>query len=166
MTGLFASVACVAALATLTLIPAQAQNASTSSIKIENAWARATPGGAKTAAVYMKVDNGADSADRLTGGSTTVASQVQVHEMKVENNVMKMREVEGGLAVPAKGSVTLKPGGYHVMLIGLDHPLKAGDNVPLELSFAKAGTVSVNVPVKAISGGKSSNMGGMKMKMN
>ena len=162
MIRIFVSTAAAAMLALLTLLPAQAQDASSSGIKIENAWARATPGGAKTAAVYMKVDNGTDSADRLTGGSTTVASKVQVHEMKVVNNVMKMREVEGGLAVPAKGSVTLKPGSYHVMLIGLDHPLKEGDSVPLKLSFAKAGTISVDVPVKA-SNGKPSGMGGMKM---
>ena len=163
MIRIFASTALAATLALLTpLLSAQAQDASSSGIKIENAWARATPGGAKTAAVYMKVDNGTDSADRLTGGSTTVASKVQVHEMKVVNNVMKMREVEGGLAVPAKGSVTLKPGSYHVMLIGLDHPLKEGDSVPLKLIFAKAGTISVDVPVKA-SDSKPSGMGGMKM---
>ena len=70
--------------------------------------------------------------------------------MKVENGVMQMREITGGLPVPANGSVVLKPGSYHVMLIGLKKPLTAGETFPLTLTFAKAGNISVTVPVQAM----------------
>lgn len=117
------------------------------SITINQPWARATPGGAQTGAVYMKLVNVGDTEDRLTGGSTSVASEVQIHEMAVENGVMKMRELPNGLAIPAKGSVSLKPGSYHVMLIGLKQPLKQGEHIALTLNFEKAGKIDVDVPV-------------------
>lgn len=123
------------------------------SIKVDHPWARATPGGAQTGAVYMKLVNSADSDDRLTGGASPVAKEVQIHEMKVEGGVMKMQELPNGLAVPAKGSVTLKPGSYHVMLIGLKKPLKKGQHFPLTLTFEKAGKLSITVPVMAIGAG-------------
>ncbi len=93
--------------------PALAQGTGNTSVTIEQPWARATPGGAKTGAVYMTLDNKSDTADRLTGASSDVADKLQIHEMKVENGVMKMREIAGGLPVPAGGSVALKPGSYH-----------------------------------------------------
>ena len=79
--------------------------------------------------------------------------------MKVENGVMKMREVAGGLPIPASGSVVLKPGSYHVMLIGLKKPLTVGEKFPLTLTFEKAGNISVTVPVQAM--GASQDKGGM-----
>lgn len=147
--------------------PAFAQGASGDSITVQQPWSRATPNGAKTGAVYMTIDNKSDTADKLTGVSSDVADKVQVHEMKVENGIMQMREITGGLPVPANGSVVLKPGSYHVMLIGLKKPLTAGETFPLKLTFAKAGTISVTVPVQAMganmgagSMGGMSNMGG------
>lgn len=122
----------------------------TNSIEIGHPWARATPSGATTGAVYMTLKNQTSSGDRLTGGSSPVADTVQIHEMKVENGVMHMRELPNGLAVPAKGSVTLKPGSYHVMLIGLKQPLKKGEHFPLALTFEKAGSVAVDVRVEGI----------------
>jgi copper(I)-binding protein len=98
--------------------------------------------------------------DRLTSASSDVASQVQIHEMSMDNGIMKMREVAGGLAVPADGSVALKPGSYHVMLIGLKKPLAAGDSFPLTLTFEKAGNISIMVPVKALAS-LQNNQGGM-----
>src|ERR1700751_2740189 len=97
--------------------PALAQGTGNTSITIEQPWARATPGGAKTGAVYMTLDNKSATADRLTGASSDVADKLQIHEMKVENGVMKMREVAGGLSIPAAGSVGLKPGGCPLILI-------------------------------------------------
>ena len=117
------------------------------SITIDHPWARATPGGAQTGAVYMKLVNVADTEDRLTGGNSAVANEVQIHEMAVENGVMNMRELPNGLAIPAKGSVSLKPGSYHVMLIGLKQPLKQGEHIALTLYFEKAGKIDVDVPV-------------------
>ncbi len=136
-----------AALFFATALPALSQNAS---ILVEKPWARATPGGASTGAVYMTLDNKSNAADRLIGASTDVAAKAQVHEMKVVNGTMQMREVAGGLAIPAGGSVALRPGAYHLMLMGLKKPLKAGDSFPLTLKLEKAGEVTITVPVEAM----------------
>lgn len=143
---LLSNLACVALLIAAAF-PALAQE---TSIKVEQPWARATPGGASTGAVYMTLENKTSSADRLTGASSDVADKLQIHEMKVVNGTMTMRELAGGLPIPADGSVVLKPGSYHVMLIGLKKPLNAGETFPLTLTFEKAGKITVDVPVKAI----------------
>jgi periplasmic copper chaperone A len=137
-----------------------AQGNEASTIAVEQPWARATPAGAQTGAVYMTLDNKTDAADRLTGASSNVAAQVQVHEMAVVDGVMQMRQLTDGLPIPAGGSVTLKPGSYHVMLIGLKKPLTPGETFPLTLTFAKAGNISVRVPVQAM-GAMQDNKGGM-----
>ena len=154
----------VTLVATATL--AFAQSTGTSPVAVDHAWARATPGGATTAAVYMAISNKANIADRLTGGSSPSAEKVQVHETKMVNNVMEMHELSGGLPVPAMGSVTLKPGSYHVMLIGLKEPLKVGEKVALTLTFEKAGNVAVSALVQPMgaSEGPSGQMGTMEMK--
>jgi periplasmic copper chaperone A len=141
------------------VVPALAQGAGNTSITIEQPWARATPTGAKTGAVYMTLDNKSGTADRLTGASSDVADKLQIHEMKVENGVMQMREVPDGLPIPVGGSVVLKPGSYHVMLIGLKKPLTAGEKIALTLTFEKAGNISVTVPVQAM--GATQDKGGM-----
>ena len=149
--------------------PAIAQGTGSTPIAVEQPWARATPSGAKTGAVYMTIGNKSDTADRLTGVSSAVADKLQIHEMKVENGVMQMREISGGLPIPADGSVVLKPGSYHVMLIGLKKPLTAGETFPLTLTFEKAGNISVTVLVQAMGamqdkggmGGMQNNKGGM-----
>lgn len=151
------------ALAAFFVVTAPPIFAQSSSIQIEKPWARATPGGAKTGAAYMTIDNKSNVADRLTGASSDVAKTLQIHEMKVVDGVMKMREIPEGLPVPAGGSVALKPGAYHVMLIGLKKPLKAGEKIALTLVFEKAGKVSVEVPVQAI-GAMHEGMGHMDMK--
>jgi periplasmic copper chaperone A len=136
------------------------------SIQVEQPWSRATPTGASTGAVYLTITNKSHDTDRLLGASSDVADKSQIHEMKVVNGTMKMREVSGGLPVPAGGSVVLKPGGYHVMLIGLKQPLKAGETIPLTLDFEKAGKVSITVPVRATGAGHDDmpGMGHMDMK--
>ena len=132
------------------------------SIAVEQPYARATPAGAQTGAVYMTLDNKSHVADRLTAASSDVADKLQIHEMAVVNGVMQMRELAAGLPIPADGSVALKPGSYHVMLIGLKKPLKAGETFPLTLTFEKAGNISVTVPVQAMTkpdgGGNMGNM--------
>lgn len=138
------------AAAALFLVAAAPATAETGAIRIEHPWSRATPAGATTGAAYMTIGNAADAEDRLTGASSDVATATEIHEMKIADGVMKMRTVTDGLAVPAHGSVALKPGGYHVMLIGLKKPLKAGETVILTLDFAKAGRVDVSTPVMAM----------------
>lgn len=140
-----------------------------SDVQITNAWARATPGGAQTAAAYVTVES--PTGDRLTGASTPAAQKTELHEMTMEGSVMKMRPVEG-IDLPAGEPVTLKPGGYHIMLTGLAKPLKEGETFPLTLDFAKAGAKQVNVTVEKVGsmgpGGESSggmNMPGMNMPM-
>ncbi len=139
--------------------PALAQGAS--SIAVEQPWSRATPAGAKTGAVYMSLDNKSTSADRLTSASSDVAAEVQIHEMKVVNGVMQMRQLADGLPIPAGGSVVLKPGSYHVMLIGLKKPLTPGETFPLTLTFGKAGNISITVPVQAMGAMQEDNKNGM-----
>jgi periplasmic copper chaperone A len=153
----------LAAVLTAFTAPAFAQGTGNASIAIEQPWSRATPSGAKTGAIYMTIDNKSATPDKLIGASSDVADKLQIHEMKVENGVMQMREVTGGLPVPANGSVVLKPGSYHVMLIGLKKPLTVGETIPLTLTFAKAGNISVTVPVQTMGAtqDKGGNMGGM-----
>ena len=117
----------------------QAQEAKVGSIKIENAYVRATAPGQPAAGAFMKIEN-SGTADQLVSASYPAAGEVQLHQMSMEGNVMKMGQVKD-IAVPANGSVDLKPGGYHIMLMNIKAPLKAGETVPVKLKFAKAGEV-------------------------
>jgi copper(I)-binding protein len=118
-------------------------------VKVENAWARATPPRAEVGAVYMTLT--ASGPDRLVGVSTPAAAKAEVHEMSTENGVMRMRETPG-IMLPAGQPVVLGPGGYHVMLMGLKGPLKQGQTVPLHLTFASAPPVDVTAAVGDIGG--------------
>ena len=133
-------------------------------IQIKDAWARATPGGAQTAAVYVTAESAAG--DRLTGVSTPAAQKADIHSMTMEGSVMKMRQVDG-IDLPAGTAVMLKPGGYHIMLTGLPQPLTEGQSFPLTLDFAKAGARQVTVSVEKIGsmGPAASQGGGMTMPM-
>ena len=106
--------------------PALAQEFKAGDIVVEKPWARATPKGAEVGGGYLTIHNNGAAPDRLTGGSADFAT-VEIHEMKSENGVMEMREVAGGLNIPAHGSVGLAPGGYHIMFTHLTHPLTKGD---------------------------------------
>lgn len=129
-------------------------------ITVLNAWARATP--VKTGGAYLTLRNDGDSADRLVDASTDVAEMAHLHQSLKENGVEKMRGVDG-IDLPPHATVMLKPGGYHVMLMGLTKPLKAGESFPLTLTFQKAGTGTVTVSVKAAgaSGSDHESMGDM-----
>jgi copper(I)-binding protein len=125
-----------------------AQNASVGSIKIENAYTRATAPGQQVAGGFLKIEN-KGAADQLVSASSPVAGEVQLHEMAMDGNVMKMRQIKD-IAVPANGAVELKPGGYHLMFMNIKAPLTAGETVPVKLKFAKAGEVEVKLPVNAM----------------
>jgi len=120
----------------------------TNAIKIENAYTRATAPGQQVAGGFMKIEN-KGTADQLVSASSPVAAEVQLHEMSMDGNVMKMRQVKD-IAVPANGAVELKPGGYHLMFLNLKGPFNAGQTVPVKLKFAKAGEVEVKLPVNAV----------------
>jgi copper(I)-binding protein len=94
----------------------------------------------------MKIENKGNTGDQLLSASSSAAGEVQLHEMAMEGNVMKMRQVKD-IAVPAGGSVELKPGSYHLMFMNLKGPFSAGQTVPVKLKFAKAGEVEVKLPV-------------------
>jgi copper(I)-binding protein len=117
---------------------------------IGHPWTKAPPAGAKTAAGYAKLMNHGSEPDRLIGGSVEGADKFEIHEMTMDNNVMKMREVKGGLEIKPGQTVELKPGSYHFMIIGLKEPFKAGKMIKGKLVFEKAGTVDVEFKVEAM----------------
>lgn len=131
--------------AVLAASPAHAR----SDIAVDRPYAVATPPGATTGAGYVEaLSNHGAADDRLVGVSSPVADRVEVHTMSMDGDVMRMRAVPA-LVIPAGGHVDLAPGdGYHLMLIGLKRPLKVGDRVPLTLTFANAGHVDVEMPVR------------------
>ena len=120
----------------------------TNAIKIEGAYTRATVPGQQVAGGFMKIEN-KGTADQLLSASSPVAGEVQLHEMAMDGNVMKMRQVKE-ITVPAGGAVELKPGGLHLMFMNIKAPLTAGETVPVKLKFAKAGEVEVKMPVNAM----------------
>jgi len=130
----------------------QAQEAKVGSIKVENAYTRATVPGQQVAGGFMKIENKGSAADQLLSASSPAAGEVQLHEMAMDGNVMKMRQVKD-IAVPAGGAVELKPGGLHLMFMNIKAPLTAGETVPVKLKFAKAGEVEVKMPVNAMGAG-------------
>jgi periplasmic copper chaperone A len=116
---------------------------------IEAPWARATSAGAKVGAGYMKITNTAQEPDRLIGGSVSLATEVAVHEMAMRGGIPKMRRLEGGLEI-GPGQTELKPGGYHLMFMGLRQGLREGETMKGTLVFEKAGTVGVEYHVRRI----------------
>jgi copper(I)-binding protein len=135
--------ACLAAIANV----AAAHNYKIGSIEIGHPWSRATPPTAPTAGGFLKITNTGTTPDRLVSARSPAAKSIEIHEMKMDGNVMRMRALEGGLEIPAGATVTLAPGGYHLMMIGLTAPLKDDTKVPLTLTFEKAGSVDVELSV-------------------
>ena len=127
----------------LTAAAAFAQNT-----MVSEPWARASPGAVKNGAAFMTLMSHGE-ADRLISASAPVSEAVELHAHINDNGVMRMREIPA-IDVPAGGTVTLKPGGLHVMFIGLKAPLTQGGSFPLALNFEKAGTITVQVPVKKV----------------
>ena len=118
-------------------------------IEIGHIWARATPAGAPTAAVYVPFLNNGKEADQLVEARTPIADAVTIHVSSHENGIEKMRMLDS-LELPVKVPVALRPGGKHLMLTGLKHQLVAGESFPLTLRFARAGSIEVQVFVQAI----------------
>ena len=122
-------------------------------VKIDNAWARATAPGQKVAAAFANLT--ADSDMRLVRAESPVAETVELHTMAMENGVMIMRQVPA-IDLPKGRMVSLKPGGLHIMLIGLKTPLKAGEKIPLRLLLAgerKETVLDIQAEVRAMAPG-------------
>jgi copper(I)-binding protein len=138
-------------LSQLTLAALMAAAVSTSavaqSVEVKDPWVRAAVPGQKGTGAFMKIT--AKDGARLVSASSPVAGVTEVHEMKMEGNVMKMRALEGGLELPAGKTVELKPGGYHVMLMDLKGPLPKDSTVPLTLVFKDAKGVESRIELKA-----------------
>jgi copper(I)-binding protein len=137
------------------ILGAAAASAESASVQVDHPWSRASTG--RTGAVYMTIKNSGASDDKLVAAASPVAGKVELHIEMMDNGVMKMRPLPS-IDVKANGETMLKPGGMHVMLIGLKHPLKQGETFPLTLTFEKAGKVDVTVTIE-----KAGSMGGMKM---
>jgi copper(I)-binding protein len=145
--GLLASLIFVAAVAQPAPAPIKA-----GALQIEAPWLRATPSGAKVGAGYLRITNTGSEPDRLTAASMSLAARGEVHEMTMQNGVMHMGPVAGGLAIEPGKTVELKPGGFHVMFLDLKGVLKEGQSVEVTLTFEKAGSVTVPFPVQGLGG--------------
>jgi len=132
---------------------AQAHSFQAGDIKIGHPWARPTTAGQSAGGGYLKLTNLAKEAgkgDRLVGANAEFAERVELHTMSMDGDVMRMRQVDA-IDIPAGQTVELRPGGLHMMFVGLKQPLAKDGRLPLKLRFEKAGEVTVEVKVEAAS---------------
>lgn len=141
----------LAALAAIVFVlPASAHSYTLGALKIGHPWARATPKGATVGGGYLTITNTGKEPDRLMSIATDVSGKVEFHEMKMDGGVMTMRPVNGGVLVKPGETVALKPGGYHVMFMGLKAPLVEGQSFKGTLLFEKAGKIEVDFKIDKI----------------
>jgi len=131
------------------LSTAAAQNTKIGDLLIASPWARATPGAAPTGAVYLRIENHGAGGEKLIAVATPVADSAMLHTNMMNNGVAQMRPVDG-IEVAAGATAELKPGGFHIMLMGLHQPLRKSDVFPLTLTFEHAGKVEVQVHVGSV----------------
>ena len=160
---LFAVIGALAPIATA--IPASANDVMAGPLRISAAWARATPKGASIGGGYLTITNTGSTPDTFIGGSTPISGKLEIHEMSMANGVMKMRPVDGGVVIKPGETVTLKPGGYHLMFVGLKQQLRQNGHFDAMLEFEKAGKVDVDFTIAGIgaTGPAASSMGGTTM---
>lgn len=134
----------------LLAMPAMAHDYKIGSIEITTPWTRATAPSARTGGGFMTITNKGTVADRLVSARSNASDKVEVHEMQMDGNVMRMRELAKGLEIPPGATVILKPGSYHIMFMELKAPLAKDAKVPLTLVFEKAGSVDIQLDVQAM----------------
>jgi copper(I)-binding protein len=123
--------------------------AASPSLRVEGAWTRPSLGKTNVSAAYMNIVNGGE-ADTLNSARSELVEAIEVHQTTMrDDGVMQMRKVEGGLPVPARGTLSFAPGGTHLMLVGLKQTLEEGKDLPMTLEFARAGAIDVQVPIRA-----------------
>jgi len=142
----------VVAMALSAVLPATAGDTSFGTMIVENPWSRATPKGAKVGAGYMKILNIGDTEDRLIAAESKISERVEIHTMSIDGGIMKMRRLTEGLAIAPKSEAMLKPGGLHLMFVGLKSPLKEGEDFGVTLKFEKAGEVDILFKTSGIGG--------------
>jgi copper(I)-binding protein len=125
----------------------------TGDIEIESAYSRAMLPVAKVGGGYLTINNSGE-ADRLVGAKSDRAGEVQIHEMKMNGAVMEMRELDNGIPVPARSTVELAPGGYHLMFMNVPKAFKEGETLKATLIFEKAGPIEVEFAVGPVAGGQ------------
>jgi periplasmic copper chaperone A len=118
-------------------------------LEIKNPWISMTPKGAPVAGGYVTIINSGTAPDRLIGGSSPLASRFEIHRMTMDQGVMRMRPVTGGLEIKPGETVELKPGSLHLMFVGLKQPVERGRNIKGTLVFEKAGSVEIEYSVEA-----------------
>ena len=158
------SVISAVVLAALSVVPAHADDVTVGSLKISAPWARATPKGAAVGGGYLTITNNGSTPDRLLGGATEFASRFEVHEMSMDNGVMKMRELAHGLEIKPGEKVEFKPGGYHVMFMGLKQQLVQGQRIKATLQFEKAGKVDIDFAIEGLGAQSPASAGGHTMR--
>lgn len=141
-------------------VEAHAQTSTANTIVVEQPWARATPGGAKTGAAYMTLKNNGASADRLLSATTSVAEKVQFHKMTSEGGVSRMQEMPNVNLEPG-AQVVFQPGGMHMMLVELKQPLKEGQTLSITLQFEKGESIAATVPIEKVGAMGPGHMGSM-----
>jgi copper(I)-binding protein len=129
---------------------AHAQDYKLGNIEIGHPWSRATPPTAQAAGGFLAITNKGTTPDRLIAVRSAASDKVEIHEMKMDGNVMRMRELEKGLEIPPGGTVELKPGGFHIMFMGLKAPFATDARVPVTLVFEKAGSIDIALTVQAM----------------
>jgi periplasmic copper chaperone A len=134
------------------------KDAGAKAISVIAPWSRATPGASKNGAVFLEIKSVADEADKLLSASGVVAENIEIHNHINDNGIMQMRRVDF-IEIVEGGSTKLVPGGYHIMLLGLKQPLKAGETFKLKLTFEKAGAIEVDVAVRANNAGAGKGSG-------
>lgn len=115
-------------------------------VEITDAWCRPSPNGAQAGACYLTVKS--SHANRMTGVATPLATEAMIHDMTMDGGMMKMSHMADGLPLPAGEKVELKPGGKHMMLLGLTGPLREGSAVPLTLTFSETPAMTVQAAVR------------------
>jgi len=128
--------------------PAIAHEYKLGELVINHPVARETPPGVKVGAGYLTITNNGKNDDKLIFVTGIISPTIEIHTMSVENNIMKMQEIKGGLTIPAGQSVTLQAGGLHLMFMNLPQQLKDGEKYDVTLVFEKAGEIDVTFNVK------------------
>jgi periplasmic copper chaperone A len=151
MTGLTRACACAALISLAMTSPLRADDIIVSgNLVIKQAWSRATPGAAKVAGGYLTILNTGSAAERLLSASTPAAKKTEIHDMSMHDGIMTMRPAEDGLVIAPRATVTLAPGGTHLMFEELATPFRQGDAVPVTLNFEHAGAVKVSFEVQSM----------------
>jgi len=130
--------------------PAFAHEFRAGDLFVAHPWSRAVVARAATAAGYMSIANSGTLADRLVGAETGHARGIEIHEMSMTDNIMRMRPVVGGLAIPPGETVKLAPNGLHLMIVAPGNGFVQGARIPVTLVFERAGRVEIDLAVEAV----------------